>query len=103
MVPLAYPPLIVFHVELSSMVFLQSVWLHVPLLNLPLPLSTLQDGSTLPFIIFYALIFVCSCSLFTHKPKALPSLTMFFLLKTLIGKSTTIYLFCFLVFSTSPP
>jgi hypothetical protein len=45
------------------------------------------NGSTLPLIIFCALKFVLSCSLCTFKPKALPSSTLFFLLKTLIGES----------------
>ncbi len=43
----------------------------------------IADGSTLPFIIFYALKFVLSCSLFTPKLEAPPSSTLFFLLRTL--------------------
>jgi hypothetical protein len=44
------------------------------------------DGSTLPFIIFYALKFVLSCSFFILKPKAPPSSTLLFLLKALLGE-----------------
>ncbi len=43
------------------------------------------DGSTLPLIIFCAFKFVLSCSLFIPKDDALPSSTLFFLLKTLLG------------------
>ncbi len=46
-------------------------------------------GSTIPFIIFCAFKYVLSCTLFTPKPEAPPSSTQFFLLKSLIGKSTT--------------
>jgi hypothetical protein len=34
---------------------------------------------------------VLSCSLFTHEPKALPSSTLFFLLRALLGKSVVIF------------
>ncbi len=45
-------------------------------------------GSTLPFIIFCALTFMVFCSLFTHKLEALPSSTLFFLLRKLLGEFT---------------
>ncbi len=47
----------------------------------------IADGSTLPLIIFYALKYVLSCSLFTPKPKTPPFSTLFFLLKALLGES----------------
>jgi hypothetical protein len=49
------------------------------------------NGSTLPFIIFYALGFVLSYSLFTPKPKAPPSSTLLFLLRTLLGEFSGIF------------
>ncbi len=52
------------------------------------------NGSTLPFIIFYALTFVLSYFLFIPKLETSPSSTLFFLLKTLLGKSVvTFFLF----------
>ncbi len=52
------------------------------------------DGSILPFIIFYALKFVLSYSLFTFKPEVSPSSILLFLLRTLLGKfATTFFLF----------
>ncbi len=54
----------------------------------------IADGSTLPLIIFYAFRFMLSCSLLTLEPKAPPSSTMFFLLRTLIEKfATSFFLF----------
>jgi hypothetical protein len=44
------------------------------------------NGSTLLFIIFYALKFMLSCSLFTLEPQALLSSTLFFVLRALLGK-----------------
>ncbi len=52
------------------------------------------NGSIPPLISFYALIYVLSYSLFTPKPEAPPSSTLFFLLRTLLGKSAiTLFLF----------
>jgi hypothetical protein len=51
------------------------------------------NGSTLPLIIFYALKFVRSCSLFTPKLEVLPSSILFFLLRALLGESTTTFFF----------
>jgi len=52
------------------------------------------NGSTLPLIIFYALKFVLSCSLFIPKLKVRPSSTLFFLLRAFLGESvTTFFLF----------
>ncbi len=60
------------------------------------------NGSTLPLIIFYALKFMISCSLFTPKPKASPSSTLFFLLKALLGKFVaTFFIFSNLVYISS--
>ncbi len=44
------------------------------------------DGSILPLIIFYALKYVLSCSFYTPQLEAPPSLTLFFLLRTLLGE-----------------
>ncbi len=49
------------------------------------------DDSTLPLIIFYALKFVLSYSLFILEPKVPPSSTLFFLLKACLGESTAIF------------
>jgi hypothetical protein len=49
------------------------------------------NGSILPLIIFCALKFVLSYSLFTHKLEAPPSSTLLFLLKALLGESTTAF------------
>jgi len=46
-----------------------------------------SDGSTLPLIIFDGLKFVLSYSFFILEPKAPPSSTLFFLLKTLYRES----------------
>ncbi len=54
------------------------------------------NGSIIPFIIFYALKSMLSCSLFIPELKAPLSSTLFFLLKTLIGKPIAIL---FLIFS----
>jgi len=54
----------------------------------------ITNGSTLPFIIFFAFTFVLSYSLFTLEFKAPPSSTMFFFLRTRLGEfATTFYLF----------
>jgi hypothetical protein len=45
------------------------------------------DGYILPLIIFCALKYVLSCSLFIPKLKVPPSSTMFFLLRALLGES----------------
>ncbi len=49
------------------------------------PLTTIgtANGSTLPFIIFYAFKYMLSCSLFIPETKAPPSSTLFFLLRAL--------------------
>jgi hypothetical protein len=60
------------------------------------------NGSILPLIIFYALKFVLSCSLFTPKTKAPPSWTLFFLLRAFIGEfATTFFLFSNVVYISS--
>jgi hypothetical protein len=46
------------------------------------------EGSTLPLIILFSLTYVLSYSFFTLDLKALPSSTLFFLLKSLLGEST---------------
>ncbi len=53
------------------------------------------ECSIFPLIIFYALTFVLSCSVFTPLCKVLPSSTLFFLLRTLLGK----YVVAFFLFS----
>jgi hypothetical protein len=45
------------------------------------------DGSTPPLIIFYALTFVLSCSLFTLEPKVPPFSTLLFVLRIFLGES----------------
>ncbi len=59
-------------------------------------------GSTLPLIIFCALVYVLSCSLFILEFKALPSSTLFFFLKELLRESTIAF-FMFSNVSTYPP
>ncbi len=54
------------------------------------------NGSTLPFIIFCAFISMLSYSLFIPEPKAPPSSTLLFFLKTLLGK----FVIAFFLFST---
>ncbi len=51
----------------------------------------IANGSTLTLIIFYALKFVLSYSLFTFEPKTPPSSILFFLLKALLRESITIF------------
>ncbi len=52
------------------------------------------DGSTLPLVILCALKFVLSCSLFTLEHEALPSSTLLFLLRALLGEFVaTFFLF----------
>jgi len=53
------------------------------------------ECSIFPLIIFYALTFVLSCSVFTPLCKVLPSSTLFFLLRTLLGE----YVVAFFLFS----
>jgi hypothetical protein len=60
------------------------------------------DGSTLPFIVCFALKIVLSCSLFTPEPKASPSSTLFFFLRTLLGKSiATLFMLSSVVYISS--
>ncbi len=60
------------------------------------------DGSNLPFIIFDAFKSMLSCSLFNLKLKALPSSTLFFLLRALLRKSiATFFLFSSVVYISS--
>jgi len=60
------------------------------------------NGSIFPLIIFCALKFVLSCSLFTHELEALPSSPLFFLLKHLF-ESLLQLSFYYLMLSTFPP
>jgi hypothetical protein len=60
------------------------------------------DGSILPLIIFCALTFVLSCSLYILEHEAPPSSTMFFLLQTFL-ESLLQPSFYFLVLFTSFP
>jgi hypothetical protein len=60
------------------------------------------DGSILPLIIFCALTYVFSYSLFIPEPKAPPSSTLFFLLKTLLENMLQPSLY-FPMLSTSLP
>jgi hypothetical protein len=63
----------------------------------------IANGSTLPLIIFCAFICVLSCSFFTPKHEALPSSTLFFLLRTFIGKYVaSFFLFSNDVYISSP-
>jgi hypothetical protein len=59
------------------------------------------DGSTMPFIIFYARACVLSYYLFTLEPKALLSSTLFFLLRSFFGKFVVSF-FYFPTLFTSP-
>ncbi len=78
MVLLSFAPSIMFLVELSFVEHVQSLWLLVPLLALQM----------VPFCSssVFAPTFVHSYSLFTPEPKAPPSSTLFFFLKTFLGK-----------------
>ncbi len=59
-------------------------------------------GSTLPLIIFCALKSMLSCSLFIPELEALPSSTLFFLLRKLLGEFiTTFFLFFSVVYISS--
>ncbi len=58
--------------------------------GITLTIVGIADGSIMPLIIFCALKFVLSCSLFTLKLEAPPS-TLFFLFKTLLGKFATTF------------
>ncbi len=49
------------------------------------------DGSTLAFIIFYALRFVLSCSLFTLELEAPPSSILLFFLRALLGEFIVVF------------
>jgi len=60
------------------------------------------DGSILPLITFCAFKSMLSCSLFTPELEVPPSSTLFFLLRTLLGKSvTTFFLFFSVVYISS--
>jgi hypothetical protein len=60
------------------------------------------DGSILPLIIFCALKFVLSYSLFILEPKAPPSSILFFLLRALFEKSATaFFLFSSVIYISS--
>jgi hypothetical protein len=60
------------------------------------------NGSTPFFIIFYALKFMFSCSLFTLEPEAPLSSTLFFLLRALLGKSiANFFLFSSVIYTSS--
>jgi hypothetical protein len=60
------------------------------------------NGSSLPLIIFCALKFVLTCSLFTPKPKFHPSSILFFLLRALLGEfATTFFLFFSVLYISS--
>ncbi len=60
------------------------------------------NGSTLPLIIFCVLTSMLSYSLFTLEPKAPPSSTLCFLLKTLLGKFVAaFFLFSSVVYISS--
>ncbi len=101
MVPHAFAPLVVSLVELSFVASLQSIWLFVPLLTLPLPLLALH-GSTLPFIIFCALRFVLSYSFFTPELENFISSTLFFLFKALLGEFViAFFLFSIVIYISS--
>ncbi len=50
------------------------------------------NGGTLPLIIFWAHVFMLSCSFLTFDPKAPPSSALFLLLKALLKDSTTTFL-----------
>jgi len=63
-------------------------------INIIITIVSTTNGSILPLIIFYTLKSILSYSVFIIEPKAPPSSTLFFLLRTLIGKSmTTFFLF----------
>jgi len=62
----------------------------------------ISDGSTLPLIIFCGLKFVLSYSFFILEPKAPPSSTLFFLLKTLFRESiAAFFMFTSVVYISS--
>jgi hypothetical protein len=71
MVPPTSAPLIVSFVELSFVVFLQSIWLHVPLLALPLPLLALS------MVPFYPSSFFVPLDLCSPIPSSLLTLRLF--------------------------
>ncbi len=61
------------------------------------------DGSILPLIIFCTFTYVLSCSFFTPKLEAPPSLTLLFLLKIILGEFVaTFFLFSNVVYISSP-
>ncbi len=60
------------------------------------------NGSTLPFIIFYAFISMLSCSLFIPKLKAPPPSTLFFFLRAFLRDfAITFFLFSIIVYISS--
>ncbi len=62
----------------------------------------IANGSTLPFIILCAFTSMLSCSLFILELEAPTSLTMFFLLTTLLGEfAATFFLFSSVVYISS--
>ncbi len=62
----------------------------------------ITNGSTLPLIIFYAFVYVLSCSLFILESKVLPSSTLFFFLKAILGEfAITFFLFSNVVYISS--
>ncbi len=62
----------------------------------------ITNGSTPPFIILCALAYVLSYSLFILESKALPSSTLFFFLKALLGESIiAFFLFSNVVYISS--
>jgi hypothetical protein len=68
------------------------------------PLTTIgtANGSTLPFIIFYAFKYMLSCSLFIPETKAPPSSTLFFLLRALFEEfDATFFMFSSVVYISS--
>jgi len=94
MVSPAFAPSVVSLVEMSSMVLLLVYLIARTIVGI-------INGSTFPLIIFCALKFIFSCSLFTPKLEALPS-TLFFLLGALLGKiATTFFLFFNVVYISS--
>jgi hypothetical protein len=67
------------------------IWLHVPLLALPIPLLALQMVPLHPSSFSMPLIFVLSCSLYTLEPKVPPSSTLLFVLRTFLCEYTTTF------------
>jgi hypothetical protein len=66
-------------------------------ISIVITIVSITDGSTLSLIIFYAFKFMLSCCLFTLEPKAPPSSTLLFLLRTFFKESTAIFFVFFSV------